>query len=125
MSKEKTFGVVGTAVNPNGTIKVRWANDLVSRLKILIKAGCSDIDLIELPKAMTKLKAAQHFLANRGELNPAQEEILTLKIAEKTRTRKRADVKATITKNIGTRVKSKKATNPKVAKFIKKETTEA
>ena len=53
MSKEKTFTVVGTAVNVDGTIIVRWANDLVSRLKILIKAQCEDIDLFELPSEMT------------------------------------------------------------------------
>ena len=50
MSTEKKFTVVGTTEQPDGTIKVRWANDLVARIKILDKAQCPEIDLIELPK---------------------------------------------------------------------------
>lgn len=125
MSNEKTFTVVGTAVNKDGTIKVRWANDLVSRIKILDKAGCSDIDLIELPSGMTKLEAAEYFLANKSNLSDAQKEILEVKIAEKTKANKRATVKTTLTKNVKTRIKSKKATDPRVEKFVEKVTAEA
>lgn len=116
--KEKTFSIVGTAVNADGTIKVRWANDLVSRIKILDKNGCQDIDLIELPKGMTKLVAAEYFLANRPNLNEAQKEILEIKIAEKSRVTKRAAMKTTLTKNVKTRIKSKTPTDPAVEKFI-------
>jgi len=122
MSKEKTFTVVGTAVNPDGTIKVRWSNDLVSRIKILNKAKCIDIDLIELPKEMTKLKATQFFLDNKGGLNGAQKEILDLKISEKTRATKRATMKTTLTKNVKTRIKNKTSTDPRVDKFVDQHT---
>lgn len=118
MSSEKTFSVVGTAVNANGTIKVRWANDLVSRIKILDKAGCTDIDLIELPKPMTKLKAAQYYLDNKEGLSDAQREILELKIAEKSKAGKRREVKATLTKNVNKRVKDNAKTDPRVEKFV-------
>jgi len=118
MSKEKTFTIVGTAVNADGTIKVRWANDLVSRIKILDKNGCEDIDLIELPKGMTKLVAAEYFLANRPNLNEAQKEILEVKIAEKSRVVKRATMKTSLTKNVKTRIKDKTPTDPAVEKFI-------
>ena len=124
MSKEKTFIIVGTAVNADGTIKVRWANDLVSRIKILDKGGCGDIDLIELPKPMTKLVAAEYFLANRPKLNEAQKEILEIKIAEKSKTSKRATMKTTLTKNVKTRIKDKAATDPRVEKFVKDATKE-
>ena len=39
MATEKTFTVAGTATL-NGNTKVRFANDLVARIKILNKAGC-------------------------------------------------------------------------------------
>jgi len=119
MSKEKTFKIVGTAVNADGTIKVRWANDLVARIKILDKAGCTDIDLIELKTAKTKLNAAKFFLANRENLSEAQKEILDIKIAEKSRATKRADMKTTLTKNVKTRIKNKAPTDPAVEKFVK------
>ena len=61
MSKtEKMFTVAGTATNPDGTTKARFANDLVARIKILNKAGCTNINLVDLPQAMTKLEALQH-----------------------------------------------------------------
>jgi hypothetical protein len=118
MSTEKTFTIVGTAVNADGTIKVRWANDLVSRIKILDKAGCEDIDLIELPTGMTKLEAAKYFLANRANLNDAQMEILELKIAEKSKVVKRSAMKTTLTKNVKTRIADKAPTDPRVEKFV-------
>ena len=118
MSTEKTFTVVGTTVNKDGTVKVRWANDLVARIKILDKAQCSIIDLIELPSPMTKLAAAEYFLEHKANLTPAQEEILEIKIAEKSRVTKRATMKTTLTKNVKTRIKDKAPTDPAVEKFI-------
>lgn len=118
MSTEKKFTIVGTAVNADGTIKVRWANDLVARIKILDKGGCENIDLIELPKAMTKLKAAEYFLANKANLSEAQKEILEVKIAEKSKASKRSTMKTTLTKNVKTRIKNKAPTDPAVEKFI-------
>lgn len=40
-----------------GQTKVRFANDLVSRVKILNKDGHSDVNLFELPSAMSKGQA--------------------------------------------------------------------
>lgn len=60
MAAEKLFTVAGTATNPDGTTKVRFANDLVSRVKILTKNNCTNINLVELPQAMTKLEALRH-----------------------------------------------------------------
>lgn len=61
----KTFTVAGYATNPDGTVKVRFANDLVARIKILNKAGCTNVNLIELPQPMTKLDALQ-YLQSQG-----------------------------------------------------------
>ena len=47
------FSVAGTSKLPKGGTKVRYANDM-TRVKVLVKGGHEDIDLIELPKAMTK-----------------------------------------------------------------------
>jgi uncharacterized protein YoaH (UPF0181 family) len=97
MSQEKLFTVAGTATNPNGTVKARFANDLVARIKILNKAGCTSINLVELPKAMTKLEALQHLQAlgiTEGDAGYA----VANKLAEKTKIAKKGEVKVKATK---------------------------
>ncbi len=96
MAAEKLFTVAGTAKNPNGTVKARFANDLVARIKILNKAGCTDINLIELPRAMTKLEALQH-LQTLGQSGDAGYAVAN-KLAEKTKIAKRGEVKVKATK---------------------------
>ncbi|CAB4137518.1 hypothetical protein UFOVP328_34 [uncultured Caudovirales phage] len=91
MAAEKLFTVAGTAKNADGTVKARFANDLVARIKILNKAGCTDINLIELPKAMTKLEALQH-LQTLGQTGDAGYAVAN-KLAEKTKIAKRDQVK--------------------------------
>lgn len=49
----ETFKVAGTSKLPTGETKVRYANDM-TRVKVLLKGGHTDIDLIELPREMTK-----------------------------------------------------------------------
>ena len=58
MSKFTVAGVSGQ----NGVVKVRFANDIVSRTKLLSKGGHSPLELVELPKAMTKAEACQYLL---------------------------------------------------------------
>ena len=93
MSKtEKLFTVAGTAKNADGTVKARFANDLVSRIKILNKAGCTDINLVELPSAMTKLQALQH-LQTLGITEGDAGYAVANKLAEKAKVAKRGEVK--------------------------------
>lgn len=87
INREKLFTVAGTATGPNGVTKVRWANDLVSRVKILNKSGCTDIDLVELPEPMTKLQSLE-FLRSRSMSTDAGYAIES-KYTEKVRVHKR------------------------------------
>jgi hypothetical protein len=88
---EKLFTVAGTATNADGTAKARFANDLVARIKILNKAGCTNINLQELPHAMTKLQALQ-FLQEQGQTGDAGYAVAN-KLAEKTKLAKKGEVK--------------------------------
>ena len=54
-----TFTVAGVSTQ-NGVTKVRFANDFVSRVKMLIKAGHTDIELIELAEPLTKADAVAY-----------------------------------------------------------------
>ena len=89
---EKLFTVAGTAKNADGTVKARFANDLVARIKILNKAGCTDINLVELPKAMTKLEALQH-LQTLGITEGDAGFAVANKLAEKAKLAKKGEVK--------------------------------
>lgn len=53
-----TFKVAGVS-RLNGQVKVRFANDL-TRVKMLAKSGHTDIELMELPQAMTKPEAVSY-----------------------------------------------------------------
>jgi hypothetical protein len=97
MAAEKLFTVAGTATNADGTVKARFANDLVARIKILNKAGCTNINLIELPKAMTKLEALQH-LQSLGITEGDAGYAVANKLAEKTKIAKRGEIKVKATK---------------------------
>jgi len=96
MSQDKLFTVAGTATNPNGTVKARFANDLVARIKILNKAGCTAINLMELPTAMTKLQALQ-YLTEQGVTAGDAGYAVAAKLAEKTKIAKKGEVKVKAT----------------------------
>lgn len=56
-----TFTVAGVSTE-NGVSKVRFANDLVSRTKIMLKGGRTEVEFIELPRPMSKAEACAHLL---------------------------------------------------------------
>lgn len=88
----KLFTVAGTATNADGTTKARFANDLVARIKILHKAGCSNIHLIELPHAMNKLDALK-YLTEQGITEGDAGYAVANKLAEKSKVAKKGEVK--------------------------------
>jgi hypothetical protein len=69
------FTVAGVSTQ-HGITKVRFANDIVSRTKILAKGGHSPLELVELPKLMTKAEACQHLLDLGGVFNQWAELII-------------------------------------------------
>jgi hypothetical protein len=58
MATEKKFAVAGVSTQA-GKTKVRFANDS-TRIKILVKNGHTDIELVDLPHEMTKSEIAQY-----------------------------------------------------------------
>ena len=106
MTQEKLFTVAGTATQ-NGVTKARFANDLVARIKILNKNGCTDINLVELPSPMTKLQALQ-YLTEQGVAGDAGYAVAN-KLAEKTKIAKKGEVKVS-----GKAVKASAKTDVKV-----------
>jgi hypothetical protein len=58
----KTFTHAGVS-RLNGALKCRFANDGM-RVKVLTKGGHTDIDLKDLPEAMTKSQAVEHLISS-------------------------------------------------------------
>ena len=61
----KTFSVAGTS-KLNGITKIRFANDFVSRVKILAKNKHDEINLIELGGEFTKAEVCQILINHKG-----------------------------------------------------------
>jgi len=110
----KTFTVAGTATNPDGTTKARFANDLVARIKILNKAGCANINLMELPTPMTKLEALE-FLQNTGSFTGDASYAIANRTADKLRSGKQREVSVTLKTGGKASTKTAKVTSASVA----------
>ena len=63
MATSKTYKVAGTS-SLNGVTKIRFANDFVSRLKILFKNNHENVELIELGSELTKAQVCQVLMAH-------------------------------------------------------------
>jgi len=107
MSAEKLFTVAGTATH-KGVTKARFANDLVARIKILNKAGATDINLIELPEPMTKLQALK-YLSEQGITEGDAGFAVANKLAEKSKVAKKGEVKVAGVKAKVTKAPAKEA----------------
>ena len=83
------FKVAGVSTH-NGITKVRFANDFVSRVKMLVKAGHTDIELFELVEPLTKpevvayLKTTELMQTARyaEAINLSDEKYNTVKVAK-------------------------------------------
>ena len=118
MSTEKTFTVAGTATNADGTAKARFANDLVARVKILNKAGCTNINLVELPRAMTKLEALQH-LQTLGITDGEAGFAVANKLAEKSKLAKKGEVKVQASAGVKAKSSAKGVTAKQILDAVK------
>jgi hypothetical protein len=104
---DKSFKIAGVS-KLKGSYKVRFANDM-TRVKVLAKTGHSEIELIELPKAMSKPELVTHLktteLYKRAEfkmaIDAADEKYngsATVKVAGvKVKAPVKASTKATVT----------------------------
>ena len=61
MATDKKFAVAGVSTF-QGRTKIRFANDTM-RVKILAKNGHSDVQLVDLPREMTKAEIGQHMVS--------------------------------------------------------------
>ena len=68
----KTYSVAGTSTN-NGITKIRFANDAIGRMMILIKNGHEDVNLIELGGEFSKAEICQ-LLMNHSQFQTEEQQ---------------------------------------------------
>lgn len=93
MSNDKSFRVAGVSA-VKGQYKVRFANDM-SRVKVLIKTGHTDIELVELPSAMSKSEVASYLKTTELMNNPVYAQAIDAADVKYNQTEKSVKVKAT------------------------------
>lgn len=69
------FTITGVSTHA-GQTKVRFANDFVTRIKMLVKGGHTNIELIELPQAMSKPDAVNYLKTTKLMANPLYAEAI-------------------------------------------------
>ena len=70
----KTFSVAGIVVQGQN-VKVRFANDLIRRVKQFAKGGAERCEFVELPNEMTKLEALA-YLKQHAKFQSAEDQAL-------------------------------------------------
>jgi hypothetical protein len=101
----KTYTHAGVS-RLNGDLKARFANDGM-RVKVLTKGGHTDIDLKELPQAMTKAEAVTHLIGT-GFVNGRAEVLAVLNDELGKRSPKAAEAPITLDKIAAKKVKAAK-----------------
>ena len=91
MSTSKLFTVAGTSTH-NGATKVRWANDYVSRIKNLSRGG-GEVNLVELPHAMTKLEALQFIQQHESFQSAHEQAVISEQLSDRVKVAKKGEVK--------------------------------
>ena len=71
----KTYRVVGISTSPQGETKIRFAQDLVSRIKTLVMRKHTNIVLRETPAAMSK-ESAIAWMITQADFNKPEVKLL-------------------------------------------------
>jgi hypothetical protein len=112
-----TFTVAGVSTHAEQGTKVRFANDMASRVKLLSKGGHAPLELVELPKPMTKAEACQYLL-DVGGVFAQWNSVITETMGKKQDVKVAKPVKVKATKVVAP-VKSKPVTPVAPAKKAK------
>ena len=91
LNKNSLYTVSGITTDSNGDCKVRWTQDLIRRTKLFIKQGYTRVDLVDLPRPMTKLEALSHIAALPQFSNPGDQMTIQDAVAYREKAKAKAD----------------------------------
>lgn len=93
----KTFKVAGITAHGD-SIKVRFTDDMVRRIKQFGKGGAQRVDLVELPKAMTKIDALKHLQGHANFQSPSDQATISDALEDRVKEAKKGEVKVKASK---------------------------
>lgn len=96
-NSNQLFTVAGITIN-KGDAKVRFANDMIRRIKQFTKGGHERVDFIELPNEMTKLEALKYLQAHADFQSPSDQATIADTLEDKTKEANKGTVKVTAKK---------------------------
>jgi hypothetical protein len=96
-NSNQTFSVAGITIL-NGNAKVRFANDMVRRIKILTKTGATRVDFVELPSAMTKIEALKYLATLPEFANASDQATISDTLEDKSKEASKGEVKVKASK---------------------------
>ena len=89
---DQTFKVAGITVH-NGNAKVRFANDMIRRIKQFTKGGHERVHFIELPSEMNKIEAIKYLQAHADFQSDADQATIADTLADKVKEASKGEVK--------------------------------
>jgi hypothetical protein len=91
-NSNQTFTVAGITTH-NGNAKVRYANDMIRRIKQFTKGGHERVDFIELPNEMTKIEALKYLAAHADFQSAADQATIADSLEDKSKEASKGEVK--------------------------------
>jgi hypothetical protein len=91
-NSNQTFTVAGITTH-NGNAKVRYANDMIRRIKQFTKGGHERVDFIELPNEMTKIEALKYLAAHADFQSPSDQATIADSLEDKSKEANKGEVK--------------------------------
>lgn len=115
-----TFKVAGITVHGE-SIKVRFTDDMVRRIKQFTKGGATRCDFVELPSEMTKVEALKYLLSHEQFQSASDQATLADALSDREKEASKGEVKVKVSKKAkakpsldNIKARAKKAKKPEV-----------
>lgn len=106
----QTFKVAGITVHGD-SVKVRFTDDMVRRIKQFTKGGATRVDFVELPSEMTKVEALKYLQGHEMFQSANDQATITDALADREKEARKGEVKVKAQKPTleGIKARGKKA----------------
>ncbi len=125
----QTFKVVGITAHGD-SVKVRFTDDMVRRIKQFTKGGATRCDFIELPNEMTKLEALKYMATHPEFASPEDQATIADYVADREKEATKGTVKVKVSKTKAKpsveaiKARAKKPAKSEAAEVAAEETTQ-
>jgi hypothetical protein len=114
----QTFKVAGITVHGD-SIKVRFTDDMIRRIKQFTKGGATRVDFVELPSEMTKVEALKYLMSHEQFQSASDQATLADALADREKEASKGEVKVKVSKKAkpslaNIKARAKKSTKPEI-----------